>query len=141
MPALIPQPNGRGAIYRGGVPGNKGGGRPPHAIRDNFRALLDGDGTKLLKRVLSGTVPLQEECEKCGHKPKKKLRVEAVVGDGLKSVEILARFGVGTKDELTTISPEVRMRVQQTVALIASRSDWKSDELLTALDPIWGDRS
>jgi hypothetical protein len=29
MPALIPQPNGHGALYAGGVPGNKGGGRPP----------------------------------------------------------------------------------------------------------------
>ena len=27
VPALIPQPNGKGALYSGGVPGNKGGGR------------------------------------------------------------------------------------------------------------------
>lgn len=29
MPELVPRPNGAGALYRGGVPGNRGGGRPP----------------------------------------------------------------------------------------------------------------
>jgi hypothetical protein len=33
LPALIPQPNGKGALLAGGLPGNKGGGRPPDAIR------------------------------------------------------------------------------------------------------------
>ena len=32
-PALIPQPNGRGALLSGGMPGNKGGGRTPDAVR------------------------------------------------------------------------------------------------------------
>lgn len=32
-PALIPQPNGRGALLTGGVPGNKGGGRTPDAFK------------------------------------------------------------------------------------------------------------
>ena len=37
-PALIPQPNGRGALLAGGMPGNKGGsGRPP----DEFKQLCE----------------------------------------------------------------------------------------------------
>lgn len=32
MPTLVPRPDGRGALYNGGVPGNKGG-RPPNAVR------------------------------------------------------------------------------------------------------------
>lgn len=133
--ALVPQPHG-GALRNGGT--NRGGpGRPAHAIRDNFRALLDTEGTKLLRQVLSGTVPIQEECPKCGHKPKQKRKLEAAIGEGLNAVQILARFGIGTKDELTTIAPEVRMRVQQTVALISSRAKWDAAELLDELDKIW----
>ena len=33
---LIPQPHG-GALASGGTPGNKGGGRPPSALREAFR--------------------------------------------------------------------------------------------------------
>lgn len=37
-PRLIPQPNGRGALLSGGMPGNKGGsGRPP----DEFKQLCE----------------------------------------------------------------------------------------------------
>ena len=39
-PPTIPQPNGRGALYAGGVPGNKGGtGRPRNAFKKFCREL------------------------------------------------------------------------------------------------------
>ncbi len=38
MPVLVPQPNGKGALLSGGMPGNAGGGRP----RDEFKAWLEG---------------------------------------------------------------------------------------------------
>lgn len=35
IPEKVPQPNGKGALYAGGVPGNAGGtGRPPNWLRD-----------------------------------------------------------------------------------------------------------
>ena len=37
---LVPQPHG-GALARGGYRGNKGGGRPPSAIREAFRRDLE----------------------------------------------------------------------------------------------------
>lgn len=41
-PALVPQPDGKGALLTGGMPGNAGGGRPPQALKD-FLALLRKD--------------------------------------------------------------------------------------------------
>lgn len=135
--ALVPQGHG-GAIKTGGNPGNRGGtGRPPHAIRDDWRGLLDAHGTGFLKQILQGAVTLRQKCESCGHEPKRKVKVATSVDQGLTAIATLARFGIGTKDELTTISPEVRMRVHQTVALIASRAKWDSEELLKALDELW----
>lgn len=130
----MPQPHG-GAIKRGGV--NPGSGRPPNLIRDSWRGLLDAKGTGFLEKVLSGVVPMVEECPKCGHKPRKKIRLEASIDHGLNAVSTLARFGIGTRDELNVISPEVRMRVQATIALISSRSEWDTEELLRELDKIW----
>jgi hypothetical protein len=40
-PRKIPQPNGKGALYAGGVPGNKGGGRPSLAFKQWCESLLD----------------------------------------------------------------------------------------------------
>lgn len=133
--ALIPQKHG-GALRNGGT--NKGGpGRPPNAIRDDFRELLATGGKRHLAQVLNGVVPLAAECEKCGHRPKRNLKIESTIRDRSQVVEILARFGIGTKDEINLISPEVRMRVQQTLAVIASRAKWDSEELLAALDEVW----
>jgi hypothetical protein len=47
MPALIPQPNGRGALLSGGKPGNKGGGN----IKTGFREGLRGLGPKAIQKV------------------------------------------------------------------------------------------
>lgn len=38
-PRKVPQPNGRGALYAGGVPGNKGG-RPPNEHREWCQRLV-----------------------------------------------------------------------------------------------------
>lgn len=125
-----------GALRRGGT--NRGGtGRPPHVIRDHFRELLAAQGTKHLAEVLAGVVHFRGKCEKCSHVQTRKINHASESGERTRVVEVLARFGIGTKDELNLISPEVRTRVQETVALIASRADWKSTELLEALDVIW----
>lgn len=133
----ISQPHG-GALNSGGTPGNKGGpGRPPGIIRDKFRELLSTHGTKHVEDVLTGHVVFAGKCEKCGHKPDRNLRIESRISDRSQVVEFLARYGIGVRDQLDIVSPEVRMRVQQTVGLIASRSKWESEELLVGLDEIW----
>lgn len=43
-PAKIPQPNGKGELYSGGVPGNKGGtGRPPNEFVERMRELASSE--------------------------------------------------------------------------------------------------
>lgn len=46
-PKLIRQPNGRGALLSGGVPGNKGGGRPP----DFLKALKQQGAEKATEQI------------------------------------------------------------------------------------------
>lgn len=54
LPEKIPQENGRGALYAGGVPGNKGGGRTPDAFKAEMRKLVSHSARlKHLKSVLS----------------------------------------------------------------------------------------
>jgi hypothetical protein len=41
-PVLVPRPNGRGALWSGGTPGNAGGsGRPPDEFKALMRSLAD----------------------------------------------------------------------------------------------------
>lgn len=42
-PKLVPQPNGRGALLSGGLPGNKGGGRPKDEFQARMRELASGE--------------------------------------------------------------------------------------------------
>lgn len=41
------------------------------------------------------------------------------------------------KQQITVVSPEVRDRLDQQVALIAARATWDSSELLSQLDGVW----
>jgi hypothetical protein len=51
MPEKVPQPHG-GALLRGGMPGNKGGGRPPSPFKNFIRELRDNpDVQDALKRA------------------------------------------------------------------------------------------
>ncbi|CAN5706118.1 hypothetical protein BH23GEM1_BH23GEM1_00550 [soil metagenome] len=53
-PRLIPQPNGRGALLSGGVPGHRGGtGRPPSAFTELCRQMASGERTvNQIERIL-----------------------------------------------------------------------------------------
>lgn len=53
VPALIPQPGGRGALYAGGVPGNKGGGRQSSAF---LAALHDIPARARIPEVVEGII-------------------------------------------------------------------------------------
>ena len=54
-PRKIVQPKGRGALYAGGVPGNKGGGRPPDEFKAKMAELASSDeALDYLARCLRG---------------------------------------------------------------------------------------
>jgi len=50
----------------------------------------------------------------------------------------LKRERFGDKTSLTITSPDVVARLEKQVAVITSKDEWKSEELLDALDAVWG---
>jgi hypothetical protein len=118
-PAKIPQPHG-GALNAGGTPGNVGGtGRPASVIRDRLRGSFD-DRIAFLEKVTDGAV-------------------ESTVADRLKAIDMLARYGLGVKDETTVrvVDPEVRARVRWMFDVVRGRESWPMRDLLEALMPVW----
>lgn len=61
MPKLIPQPNGRGALLSGGVPGNKGsGGNIANKVRKQALKLLQEHGVPALTDMIKDGDTWQE---------------------------------------------------------------------------------
>lgn len=159
-PALIPQANGRGALLTGGVPGNRGGpGRPPDAIREHLRGSFD-ERVGVIEDIADGTpvtnadVPLinilpHVICPKCGEVKMEakdpatlfmvsvRGKVSASPSERIKALDLAAKYGMGTKDEITIVSTDVRGRIDRQVSLIASRPTWTREELLTQLSEVW----
>lgn len=156
---LVPQPHG-GALKRGGTVSP---GRPPNSVRAllAFEAI---EGVPVLREILRGepvkraAIPLSAvlkhaTCPEChgklqrkaddptGSTPAQLVTLEgiesATPGDRVRAFDAFAKYGIGTKDEVTVISPDVRARVERTVQLIAQQETWSSEELLRRLDPIW----
>jgi hypothetical protein len=145
MPSLVVQPNGRGAIYSGGVPGNAGGGRPKDIVRDKLANLAEGKGFRFLDELMEGKVRfrLVGKCGECGHEGEPNTTAEAdalwdeikaSIDHRLKANDQILRYGVGTKDEvMTPASAEVQARLQATVNLISA----KAPQLLDELEAVW----
>ena len=91
-PHLIPQPNGRGALLSGGVPGHRGaGGRPPDELR---RASRESYGALLAK--------LEE-----------KLGAELSVSEITQALNVTGKYGLG---EIKAIVAEELLRAVGEVA-------------------------
>lgn len=67
-PVHIPQPHG-GALLSGGVPGNRGGGRPPDMLGQKLREIGMVHAAPLLEDVMQGKIRLVwvGTCPKCKH--------------------------------------------------------------------------
>lgn len=82
--AKVPQAHG-GALNRGGTPGNKGGsGAPPQVIREKMRGTLSLILPEIEAKYKSGIV------------------------EPLDFANFLAKYGLGTKDEMTLTSEQVK---------------------------------
>lgn len=159
---LVAQPHG-GAIKRGGD--HPRPGRPPNVVRAVL-AHEAAEGVPMLRDILRGepikraTIPLSAvlrhaKCPKCGgalerrpddpagSTPAQLVTIEGVEsaspGDRVRAWDAFAKYGIGTKDEVTVISPAVRERVAKTVQVIAQQETWQSAALLDHLDTIWRD--
>ena len=129
MPALIPQPNGKGALLSGGVPGNKGGGRPSSAIRETLRASFE-KRIPVLEQVADGK-PVDEfkipfvnvlphvQCPRCKSQMEPKDPETAFMisirclrsarpGDRIKAVEAMGKLGLTDSDTDISNHPEAR---------------------------------
>lgn len=79
-PVLIPQPHG-GALLSGGEPGHKGGGgRPPSEIRARMRGSL-AERIKIAEEIADAD--------------------DSSDSDRLRALDFLAKYGLGTKQEIT----------------------------------------
>lgn len=149
VPPLVPQPNGRGAIYQGGVPGNAGGGRPKDVVREKLAELAKGKGFRFLDELMDGKARfrLVGTCEKCGHEATEPLNksemdamwdeIKATIDHRLKANDQILKYGLGQKDEMTVVSPEIIGNLQAQVAIIGSKPVWDSQELLDQLSEVW----
>lgn len=81
-PALIRQPNGKGALYAGGVPGNRGGRKPKSAIREQLLDVVEDHGVAFVRGVLDGTT-------------------EASVAEKAMVFDKAAKYSLGTEKELS----------------------------------------
>lgn len=96
-PALIPQANGKGALYAGGVPGNRGGRKPKSEIREQLLDVIEDHGVKFARDVLSGETPASvaekamvfDKAAKYGLGTEKELNAEAVRGRNAATRETL----------------------------------------------------
>jgi hypothetical protein len=111
---LVPGRNG-GQIWQGPalnhVPGT---GRPPSEIRAAMRHALD---TEVMFGILR--------------------KWKAGELDDLDVGNFLAKYGLGEKNELTVISPEIKAKIQTQVDIIGSKASWDSQELLNQLSEVW----
>lgn len=90
--SLIPQPNGKGALLSGGVPGNRGGlGRPR---------------TELRERMCGSLAQRLKIAEQIADNPK------SADSDRLRALDFLAKYGLGTTmTETDTEGNDVTVRV------------------------------
>lgn len=158
MGALVPQPHG-GALRNGGT--NEGGpGRPPSAIRELLRgdfsdrretlkSIADGEAVQKGEIPL-GTVLRFARCPKCGDRLEKleeevsdgevvlvKLegKVSASVGDRIKALDVMAKYGLGALKEVSV--EHVRDRLRQTIDIIRQEAPELAEALLAKLEPVW----
>ena len=141
LPDVVPQPHG-GALYRRGVPGNKGGGRPPSELRKEMREVV-GDHIDTIRRFAEGraTITLRQACPECGHEPDDLPSIQdeikaalPTVADRIRAIEMAAKVGFGAR--VTT--EDVKERLAQTLDTIRANLDEQAaEDLITRLERIW----
>ena len=159
----MPMPHG-GVLVAGaggGAVNGALGGRPPSILRERLKGALEArvpiieqiaDGVPIkVAEIPLATVLKYATCPKCNGALEKLARVDAAdvalvtlrgresasPSDRIKALDLAAKYGLGTKDEVTLISPDVRARVEATVSVITSRPSWDSADLLAHLDSVW----
>ena len=121
---MVPQPHG-GALARGGIPGNKGGGRRPDRIRRMAqRALLKR--VPLLAHLADG-VAVEFTDDGATR------LISPTPGERIRAMEALHKLASSPEVNVALL----RERLAAQVRVIRSRAQWTPDELLAELSPVW----
>ena len=114
LPTLIPQAHG-GALYRGGVPGNRGGWKPPSAIRARLRDSLDDRVTVL-----------EEIADDPG----------MAASDRIRAVDVLAKYGLGAASEVSV--DQIREKLRRTLEIVRQAvPPGQVSAVIEALQKVW----
>lgn len=117
-PALVPQPGGKGALYAGGVPGNRGGGRPPDKVRRKAQ--------RGFKRHISTLERIAGALTEDG------ISIEGVkASDVVKAIDVMGKYGLGSKKPAPSLDA---MR-----ALAGVVQEWADDLGIEATEEQWLD--
>lgn len=124
---MIPQPGGRGALLSGGMPGNKGGSKPPDALRAKLRELGAAKSVPFLSSLLDGRITVQfvgkcPHCHRTSDLPEGDAldtlvdatadAVRASVDHRLKANEQTLKYGIGVKIDMSLNEhPEFQARM------------------------------
>lgn len=158
---LIPQPHG-GALRAGGKPGNRGGsGVPPSALRDRLRDSM-ADRIPVIESIADGEATVRKEfrvidvlhhvnCPKCGGN----LHVNAtdaieamsitIIGktspsprDRINAIDLAAKYGLGTKDEISVVSADVMARLDAQAARFVAELEPEALAIVKRItDEVW----
>lgn len=100
-PELQPQPHG-GALLDGGVHGHRGaGGRPPSAIRQHCRGSFD-QRVAVLEKIADDD--------------------RATVTDRLRAIDMLGKYGLGTRFDITSDDEKVDRNIDDLFVRIHTKS-------------------
>ena len=117
-PPLVEQPHG-GALYRAGVPGNRGGGRPPSAVRRLARLEFE-------KRIPTLAELADSKTER--------------TRDRIRAIDVLGKYGLGQargldEEEFEAVVLELAGAVQR--RLVGALPPAQADAVLAQLFEDW----
>lgn len=126
-------------IPTGAHPANTGGkagrsGRPPGALREAMREVLDTGGVDLLRAVISGAaeVTLNGRCEHCGKLSSGPvasddlLAATPTIDNRLRAVDTAAKYGLGERSEYSEDVVAANIdRMMQAAELVMTSRDFK----------------
>lgn len=115
VPTLVPRPDGKGALLSGGMPGNKGGGRPPSAIRATARNAFD-EVLPLITKIVKA-------------KDTKDI-------DKIRGADVLGRYGMGHPVSIDDVLSRWRQQIDVIREFLPPE---QSEPLLAQLRPLWMD--
>lgn len=141
--ALIRQPNGKGALYAGGVPGNAGNPEPTGPVPSKVRAACRKDfhaARPILKRFADGNEKdIKIECPRC------KTKIPIVrAAERIRAIDTLGKYaGLEKANTIRVAAPEVKERLLRMWEWFRSTpliADDKRAQVIQENSEIWGGR-